>query len=140
MTQKSDLGNFGEDLFQQRFPSAVRMRAYNRGYDFLLNTNRISVKVASHTTTTIRKYNRTYNRWYFGLGPHVSIRSDILCCIAVDNSVDKNTIHVWVIPSVVLNNKVSLVINNTLDHINKWRKYERSCMMVNPLPSLIRLH
>lgn len=107
------LGVFvGEKIFSTLYPNAVHMPAGNPGYDFVCrNGAKIDIK-----TSTLH----TGDRWGFNIDKN--ILADFFVCIAFDNRIDLNPLHIWMFPS----NDVCAfsTITACANTLSKWDKYK----------------
>lgn len=107
--------HIAERVLSNYFKNIKRMPIMNHGYDFICS-NGFMIDVKSSTL-----YERNY--WSFDIR-----RNDIanyFLCIAFDNREDLNPIHVWLIPSSIINNKYTFSIRNSEKFLAKWAEYEK---------------
>ena len=101
-----------ERVLSKIFNNVERMPLHNPGYDFVCNRGKkIDVKSA-----TMHK-----NYWSFHI--YRNKIADYFLCIAFDNRADLNPIHIWLLPSDVISDKVCVKIS--LSTISKWTEYEQ---------------
>ena len=103
-----------ERVLSRVFKDVKRMPYGNRGYDFICNKGKkIDVK-----SSCLRKDGKSW-RWGFDI-KHNTI-ADYFLCLAFDNQVDLNPLHVWLIPGDAVNHLVTATIS--LGTVVKWDAY-----------------
>lgn len=87
MTRK-DTRYIARDTFKRIFPDAKYHKSAE--YDFVLDGKTIKVRGSSNIDGV----------WKFSIGEHY--KADIYAMLAFDNNVDRNLVHMWMIPSDVV--------------------------------------
>jgi len=85
------------------------------GYDFICNKGKkIDVK------SSCARYNTCYTKyWQFRINENQI--ADYFLCLAFDNRNDLNPLHMWLLPSSIVNHRCSVSICETT--ITKWDEY-----------------
>ena len=100
-----------ERLIRHRFNDLVVMPTNNHGFDFICNKG---MKVDGKSSCL-----HNDGRWTFNIGRN-TIADDFLC-VAYDNRVDLNIVHVWMIPGKDINHLLMASIRPSTVH--KWDAY-----------------
>lgn len=103
--------HIAEKILSKIFNHIEVMPVNNQGYDFICNKGK-KIDVKSATICD--------DRWGFHIRRNAI--ADYFLCLAFDNRDDLNPIHIWLIPSNVVNYKTNAVVS--LSTINKWAAYE----------------
>lgn len=104
-----------EQVLENYFQDIEKMPPCNRGYDFKCRLGyKIDVKAACL---------RNNEGWYFRIAKNKI--ADYFLCLAFDNRNALTPLHIWLIPSNVVNNKTGMSIANAPIPIEKWAKYEK---------------
>jgi len=107
-----------ERVLSAVFKNVNRMPNGNKGYDFICNSGcKIDVK-----SCVDRSAKLGISHWAFGIKQNKI--ADYFLCLAFDNRIDLNPIHLWLIPSEIVNNLHGLIISDT--NINNFVDYEKS--------------
>lgn len=112
------LGEYvAEQVLAKSFEHVIKMPNNNPGFDFICGKgNRIDVK-SSCTIISTRS-------WKFNINKNCI--AEYFLCLAFDNRETLNPLHVWLIPSYIINNKVSFTISSSKKSLLKWSLYEQS--------------
>lgn len=104
-----------ERVLSNVFRDVQTMPYGHSGYDFICNRGRkIDVK-----SSTMRAYETRVSRWEFNIKRNTI--ADHFLCIAFDNRDDLTPLHIWLLPSAHVCNRVNAVISITT--IDKWDEY-----------------
>lgn len=104
--------HIAEQVLSEVFKNVDIMPYGNHGFDFVCNQGKkIDVK-----SSCISKD----GQWVYSIGRNTI--ADYFLCLAFDNRVDLNPIHLWMIPGDVLNDHQCTGIRPTT--IGRWKKYE----------------
>lgn len=108
--------HIAERVLSLAFNNVEIMPNNNPGYDFICNNGyKIDVK------SSVLHHRNNWAGWNFAIGKNKI--ADYFLCIAFDNRTDLNPLHIWIIPSNILNTQSGATISiSTLD---KWKKYEK---------------
>ena len=107
-----------EQLLAKVFKYVERMLNNNPGFDIICNQGyKIDIKSATKP--------KDKNYWLFNIR-HNPI-ADYFLCLAFDNRINLNPMHVWLIPSKEINHLTNLGISES--RLDKWNKYELSDKM-----------
>lgn len=105
-----------EQILSKMFDGIERMSCNNPGYDFTCkNGYKIDCK------SSCLRGNKS-NMWVFSIKNNKI--PDFFLCLGFDNRHNLNPLHVWLIPSHILNNKSGTSIS--ISTLNKWKQYEKS--------------
>ena len=102
-----------EGVLDMMFDDVVRMPYGNPGYDIICNRG---MKVDSKAGC-IMKNN---NGWMFGINHNII--ADYFACIAFDNRIDLNPLHMWMLPGNKVNHLSGTSIS--VSTLPKWKEYE----------------
>lgn len=103
-----------EQILCKVFKDVEMMPTNNVGYDFVCNTGmKIDVK------SSILHERSDYAAWEFNIRRNTI--ADYFLCIAFDNRDDLTPLHLWLIPSELVNCKFSASISRRTIH--KWDEY-----------------
>ena len=107
----------GERLCRHLFKDVEVMPFGNPKFDIVCNRGKkIDVKIAVIT------FNHGKNpRWIFNIRRNTT--ADFFICVAFDNRIDLNPLHLWMIPGKEVNHKTKEIISPS--RIHKWDKWER---------------
>lgn len=106
-----------ERVLSHVFKDVHRMPYNNPGFDFRCRFNKmIDVKCSCR----VCRENHA-DRWQFSIKQNVI--ADFFLCLAVNNRVDLEPEHIWLIPAEEINDHVSVSISETT--LDKWRDYEQ---------------
>lgn len=106
-----------ERALSKFFDNIQRMPPNNPGYDFLCGGgHKIDVK-----SSCLRHY-RGHPGWYFYIKRNQI--ADYFLCLAFDNRENLNPLHVWLLPAVLVNKKMSKLISDVPWVLAKWAQYE----------------
>ena len=109
-----------ERALSRFFDNIQRMPRCNPGYDFVCGRGfKIDVKSAC-----LRSGPGGYLGWYFNIDRNQI--ADYFLCIAFSDRETLDPLHVWLIPSTLLNEKRGFYIFDRSRPLAKWAKYERS--------------
>lgn len=117
-----------ERVLASVFDNVVRMDFNNTGYDFICGKG-YKIDVKSSTRTTNQP-----NTWVFGINRNKV--ADYFLILAFDNRDDLNPLHVWLIPSGVLNHLTCTSISDST--LKKWSGWEKPIGKVIACCSKIR--
>ena len=107
-----------EQLLSNVFKTVQHMPNCNPGYDFICGKGfRVDVK-----SGCIYKSKEQSEHWQFKIR-HNKI-ADFFLCIAFDNRIDMNPLHLWLIPGNILSHLSATNISKST--IEKWSEYEQS--------------
>lgn len=107
--------HIAERILSNVFKNVEQMVPNNPGYDFICNNGyKIDVKSSC-------KIKSKLCTWTFSIKKNTI--PDYFLCIAFDNREDLNPLHLWLIPSNVLNTKTGVSISSST--LCKWKKYEK---------------
>lgn len=105
-----------EQVLSKVFKNFQRMPTNNPGYDFICGKNyKIDVKSSCLVKNKLKTWTFVINK---------NIIANYFLCLAFDNRGDLNPLHIWLIPSNILNHKVSTSISEST--LYKWSQYEQS--------------
>ena len=108
-----------ERVLSKVFKDVEQMPTNNSGYDFICNKGKkIDVKSACVSIDKRRYTNR--RSWAFSIKKNKE--ADFFLLLAFDNRDDLNPLHMWLIPSNVVNHKIGLQISET--KIKKFDEYK----------------
>jgi len=107
-----------ENKIDDLFDNLIKAPYGNRKYDFIDYNNKLyDVK------SSILRYRKNANPyWEFTI--RKNLYADYFICVAIDNRIDTNIMHMWIIPGDQINNKTTLHITNSDDILDKWREFE----------------
>ena len=131
-----------EKVLSRFFNHIQRMPYGNPGYDFICSKGyKIDVKSAclNYPKPHIRngKYVQTYNPyWMFSL--YKNQIADYFLCLAFSDRETLEPIHIWLIPSSIINMKSGITITNTPKALLKWQPYEKPLDKVIHCCNLLR--
>lgn len=99
------------------FKNVNRMPNNTKGFDFVCNNGyKIDVKSCVN-----QKKNGKENLWLFGIKKNKI--PDFFLCLAFDDRISLNPIHLWLIPSIEINDLSTLTISyKNLDSFSKYEK------------------
>jgi len=107
------LGCIAEKLLALTFKDVKRMPYSNPGFDLICNQD-YKIDVKSSATGHL-------GHWMFNI---VKNRiADYFLCIAFESRDELIPVHVWLIPSNVVNHRISIQISKST--IDRWSKYEK---------------
>jgi hypothetical protein len=106
-----------ERILSTFFDHMERMPVNNPKYDYICGKGfKIDIK------SSCRRYQGTAYSWNFAINHNIV--ADYFLCLAFDNRESLNPEHVWLIPSTVLGDRVSVGIHN--GKLDKWARFERA--------------
>lgn len=108
----------GERLCRHLFKDVEVMPHNNKGHDIICNKNK---KIDIKSGCLLFKHGKT-PRWQFDIRKNTI--PDYFICVAFDNRIDLNPVHLWMFPGTEINKKTSHSISPLTIH--KWDKWERS--------------
>lgn len=107
-----------EHLLSKVFSNVMRMPSGHKGYDFICGKGfKIDVKSSSLILAT----NSDTHHWFFTTKKNKV--ADYFALLAFDNRVSLTPLHFWIIPTDILNDKVTATISPTTTH--KWKEFEK---------------
>lgn len=105
-----------ETVLSHVFKNVEIMPIQNPGFDFICGKGfKIDVKSSCRY-----KRKKRQDSWRFNI--RYNMTADYFLCLAFDNRQDLNPEHIWLIPSVNVNDKSGITI--TESKLNNWSKYE----------------
>ena len=104
--------HIAEDVLSKVFKDVKRMPRNNPGYDFICNNGYLIDSKASATGDK-------HDYWLFSI--KYNTIADYFLCIAFDNRIDFNIIHLWLIPGDVVNNLPHIKIDKS--SLTEWDTY-----------------
>lgn len=111
--------HISETVLSHVFNNVTRMPANHPGYDFICSRNKkIDVK-----SSCICKRSIGPEYWQFAIKKNQT--PDYFMLLAFDNLENLNPLHIWLVPSKIINTKLIVYIGNTIKSIRKWSKYEQ---------------
>ena len=111
--------HISERVISKIFKNVKRMPINNPGYDLTCEKNyKIDVK-----SSCLRHREHRTPYWHFRIRHNMI--AEYFCLIAFDSRKLLNPMHVWLIPSNVINILNDLIILDTKTHLSKWSKYEQ---------------
>ena len=114
-----------ESILSEIFDDVTVMPNCNKGFDFICNRGmNIDVKASA-----LRIENKQCGRWSFRIGKNTI--ADFFLCVAFDNRIELNPLYLWLLPSILVCDKMSVSISTST--INKWDDYSL------PIDKLIEL-
>lgn len=108
-----------ESVLSKTFKNIVRMPANHPGYDFECNRH---YKIDVKSSTMLYQHGKT-SYWAYIIKENKI--PDYFLIIAWDTRENLKPLHIWLIPSNLINTKKILYIGNTTKSLSKWKKYER---------------
>jgi hypothetical protein len=106
--------HIAERILEKIYIDVKVMPPNNHGYDFICSQDKkIDVKSSSTGDKGYWQFNITKNKI-----------ADYFLCIAFDNRDNLNPVHLWLIPSKIVNHLTMLTIQKST--INKWLEYKQS--------------
>lgn len=119
-TSTSYLGIYvAERALSRFFDHIERMPNGNPGYDFICGKHK---KIDVKSSTRRVREGRT-DGWLFHIG-HNTI-ADYFLCLAFDNREDLNPEHVWLIPGIIVSNRINFCISETDARLEEFSRFER---------------
>lgn len=118
--------HIAERILSRIFKDVKQMPMHNRGYDFVCNKGKkIDVK-----SSCIAKD----GQWVFRIGRNTI--ADYFLCLAFNNRIDLNPIHLWMIPGDVINDHQCTGIRPTT--IGRWKEYELDITKISACCNIIK--
>ena len=109
-----------ERALSKFFDNITRMPFGNPGYDFLCGKGfKIDVK-----SSCMRKGKTPARKWEFSTRRNVI--ADYFLCLAFDDREHLTPLHVWLIPSNVIQDKRYVSVSESAKSLGKWEKFEKS--------------
>lgn len=105
-----------ERVLRHVFKDVEVMPSGNAGFDFICNKGK-KIDVKSSCRSTSEKYS---DFWSFAIKKNTN--ADYFLCLAFDDRINLNPLHVWMIHGHVLNYKTGTTISET--KLGKWAEYE----------------
>lgn len=102
-----------EQVLIRLFKDIQTMPYNNHGYDFICNRN---MKIDAKSSTMGKD-----GGWMFSINKNTI--ADYFICIAWDNRINLNILHIWLIPGKDVNHRVTIYVKKST--ITKWEKYEQ---------------
>lgn len=108
-----------ETILSRYFDHIIKMPHNNPGYDFICGKGkRIDAK-----SSCLNYGVRGNPRWKFHIDRNKV--ADYFLCMGFDNRDSLEPMHVWLIPSEILNDQSSFGIIDSQIALSKWSKYEK---------------
>lgn len=101
--------HIAEEVLEYVFDDVIRMPMNNPGYDLICNTGK-KIDVKSGCMLNVG------SRWIFHI--RRNLIADYFVCVAFDNRIDLNPLHIWLLPGDEFNHLVCASIS--LSTIDKW--------------------
>jgi len=122
-TTNTDCSNWigvyrAEEMTKRLFPDLIKMEWGNSGYDFI-SEDGIKLDVKS---SRLRRISERYEGWQFVIDRNI-IANEFLC-YAFGSGKNPDCLHIWRIPSTLINRLKRLAIYNREWGLQKWAKYE----------------
>jgi hypothetical protein len=108
-----------EKLLSNFFDHTTHMPLNNPGYDFVCGKGfKIDVKSSCYVIQ-----GKSTPRWQFDIDRNQI--ADYFLCIAFNDRVSLNPLHVWLIPSQIVNDHLCFCVTDNPRGLSKWSNYER---------------